>query len=124
MSVDRSPPSHPPPTTTSATGREPSGRTAEELLKGETVKKGEGEGEGEGVKGGGAVTRVDSGIGKDEWLYVQRKKKSNRQDARVSLRCRRSVLTLFLPTADEASDTSRPGPRRGGVSARGIRLPI
>lgn len=97
VSVDRSPPSQPPPTPATG-GSEPSGRAAEERSKGTKS-----EGGGEGAKGGGTVTRVDSGIEKDEeWVSVQRKKKSNRQDGRVSLWCerRKCLLTEPPPTAD------------------------
>ena len=69
---ERSPPSHPLPSSI-ASGEQDRG-VEEGVVKG---------GGGEGV-GGGGVTRVDSGIGKDKkWVEVQKKKKSGRQDGRV-----------------------------------------
>ncbi|CAI8037076.1 La-related protein 1 [Geodia barretti] len=68
-SVDRSPPSHPHSTITS--GSSSSGGASERDREG---KEG----------GGGGVARVDSGVGKEEWVSVQRKKKPSGGEGRGS----------------------------------------
>ena len=87
--TERSPPSQPPSSassTVAADGSEQSGAAVEEREEASRVKGAvvEGEGEREKEEGRGEKpARADSGLGKEDWVAVQRKKKSTRVEGRV-----------------------------------------
>ena len=62
-----------------AGGREEARRGGDTHQDGEGMRGGEREGE----RRQAVIRSVDSGLGRDEWVAVQRKKKSNRQEGKV-----------------------------------------